>query len=68
LEASVHPKVVSEARGHASVAFTMDRNQHVMPTMQETAASAIQQGLGPGGRHAESLLATEGLAWFEAGG
>jgi integrase len=47
LEADVHPKVVSEALGHASVAFTMDRYQHVMPTMQAQAADAIQEALGP---------------------
>ena len=47
LEAGVHPKVVSEALGHASVAFTMDRYQHVMPTMQAQAADAIQAELGP---------------------
>jgi len=47
LEAGVHPKVVSEAMGHASVAFTMDRYQHVMPTMQAQAADAIQAALGP---------------------
>jgi integrase len=47
LEAGVHPKVVSEALGHASVAFTMDRYQHVMPTMQAQAADAIQAALGP---------------------
>lgn len=37
LEASIHPKVVSEALGHSSVAFTMDTYQHLMPTMQEQA-------------------------------
>jgi integrase len=47
LEAGVHPKVVSEALGHASVAFTMDRYQHVMPTMQAQAADAIQAAIGP---------------------
>lgn len=47
LEAGVHPKVVSEALGHASVSFTMDRYQHVMPTMQAQAADAIQAALGP---------------------
>jgi integrase len=48
LEAGVHPKVVSEALGHASVAFTMDRYQHVMPSMQAQAADAIQAALADG--------------------
>ncbi len=46
LEASVHPKVVSEVLGHSSVAFTMDTYQHLGPTMQETAVRAIEEALG----------------------
>jgi len=45
LSAGVHPKVVSEALGHASVAFTMDTYQHVLPTMGEQVARAIQAAL-----------------------
>ena len=46
LEAGVHPKVASEAMGHASVSFTMDTYQHLMPTMGAQAAEAIQAALG----------------------
>jgi integrase len=46
LTAGVHPKVVSEALGHASVAFTMDTYQHVLPTMGEQVAQAIETALG----------------------
>jgi integrase len=46
LAAGVHPKVVSEALGHASVAFTMDTYQHVLPTMGEQVAAAIEKALG----------------------
>ena len=46
LTAGVHPKVVSEALGHASVAFTMDTYQHVLPTMGEQVAAAIETALG----------------------
>ncbi len=46
LEAGVHPKVVSEALGHSSVAFTMDVYQHLMPTMQDAATRAIEEALG----------------------
>jgi integrase len=42
LKAGVHPKVVSEALGHASVAFTMDVYSHLLPTMQEQASAAIE--------------------------
>jgi integrase len=46
LAAGVHPKVVSEALGHSSVAFTMDTYQHVLPTMGDQVASAIETALG----------------------
>lgn len=48
LVAGVHPKVVSEALGHSSVAFTMDTYQHVLPTMGEQVAAAIETALGGG--------------------
>lgn len=41
LRENVHPKVVSERLGHASVAFTMTVYQHVMPGMQAEAASTF---------------------------
>jgi integrase len=37
----VHPKVVSERLGHASVAFTLDVYSHLVPGMQEEAATQI---------------------------
>lgn len=46
LRAGVHPKVVSEALGHASPAFTMTVYQHVLPSMGEQAAAAIEAALG----------------------
>jgi integrase len=45
LRGGVHPKVVSEALGHASTAFTMDVYSHVVPSMQEQAADAIAAAL-----------------------
>jgi integrase len=33
----VHPKVVSERLGHASIVITLDTYSHLMPTMQEEA-------------------------------
>ena len=41
LAAGVHPKVVSERLGHASVAFTLDTYSHAIPAMQETAAELV---------------------------
>ena len=41
LKAGVHPKVVQERLGHASIGVTMDRHSHLMPGMQEEAAAKI---------------------------
>jgi integrase len=38
LEQGVHPKVVSERLGHASIVITLDTYSHLLPTMQEEAA------------------------------
>jgi integrase len=45
LAAGIHPKVASEALGHASVGFTLDAYSHVLPGMQEQAARAIEAAL-----------------------
>jgi hypothetical protein len=42
LRAGVHPKVVSERAGHASVAFTLQRYAHALPDMQRDAADQMQ--------------------------
>ena len=41
LRAGVHPKVVSERLGHASVSFTLDVYTDALPDMQETAAGMV---------------------------
>ena len=38
LSRGVHPKIVSEMLGHATVAITLDVYSHVIPTMQLEAA------------------------------
>jgi hypothetical protein len=42
----VHPKVVSEALGHASVGITLDLYSHVQESMSRTAAEAIEEVFG----------------------
>jgi hypothetical protein len=37
----VHPKVVSERLGHASIAFTLDIYSHAIPALQEDAAAVV---------------------------
>jgi integrase len=41
LQAGIHPKVVSERLGHATVAITLDTYSHAIPAMQEEAAAKI---------------------------
>jgi integrase len=42
----VHPKFVSEALGHSSISITMDTYSHVMPSLSQVAADAIDAVLG----------------------
>ena len=37
----IHPKVVQERLGHATIAMTMDTYSHVLPSMQKEAAAKI---------------------------
>jgi integrase len=39
----VHPKVVSERLGHATVSITLGTYSHAIPAMQEEAASRIAE-------------------------
>jgi integrase len=41
LRAGIHPKVVSERPGYATVAITLDTYSHAIPAMQEDAAVRI---------------------------
>jgi len=42
------PKVISEALGHSSVAFTMDTYSHIISGMQEDAMALLDEVLPPG--------------------
>ena len=41
LQAGIHPKVVSERLGHASIAITLDVYSHAIPALQEEAAEKV---------------------------
>jgi len=41
LARGVHPKVVSELLGHATIALTLDTYSHVIPSLQEEAAGVM---------------------------
>ena len=45
----VHPKVVSERLGHASIGITLDTYSHVLPSMQTEAAAAVDELFGSAG-------------------
>lgn len=47
LQQGVHPKVVQERLGHASIAMTLDVYSHVVPGMQEAAARGLEVRLFP---------------------
>ncbi len=44
LSRGVHPKIVSEMLGHASVGITLDLYSHVTPTMQREAVRTAWEG------------------------
>jgi len=66
LKAGVHPKVVSERLGHASVVITLDTYSHVLPGLQEAAAERFDKMLKMGASEAEEssdvskMFASEG--------
>lgn len=41
LQAGIHPKVVSERLGHATVSITLDTYSHAIPALQEEAAAKV---------------------------
>jgi len=51
LAAGVHPKVVSERLGHATINITLDTYSHVLPGLQEAAAEDLAAALATASRH-----------------
>ncbi|MCY4355371.1 MAG: tyrosine-type recombinase/integrase [Truepera sp.] len=43
LQVDVHPKVVSERLGHASITLTLDTYSHVLPSMQQEASDRLER-------------------------
>jgi integrase len=53
LQAGVHPKVISERLGHATVAITLDIYSHAIPALQQDAAAIVADlvtGVMPAGQ------------------
>ncbi len=47
LQEGIHPKVVSERLGHASIGITLDVYSHVLPSMQAEAVQALDHVFPP---------------------
>jgi len=47
LKAGIHPEVVQERLGHASIKIALDTYSHVTPGLQGAAALRFDQGLFP---------------------
>jgi integrase len=50
LKGGVHPKVVQERLGHASIQVTLDTYSHVVPGLQEAAARRFDELVCPAGK------------------
>jgi integrase len=46
LDLGVHPKLVQELLGHATIAMTLDTYSHYLPSMGDQAAGAMGEALG----------------------
>ncbi len=58
LKQGVHPKIVQERLGHASIQLTLDTYSHVAPGLQEAAAARFDEMLNDG--HPTSGIASLG--------
>jgi integrase len=47
LKAGIHPKIVQERLGHASIQITLDTYSHVTPGLQEAAAARFDELMAP---------------------
>jgi integrase len=47
LKQGIHPKIVQERLGHASIQITLDTYSHVAPGLQEAAAIRFDEVLAP---------------------
>jgi integrase len=70
LQQGIHPKIVSERLGHSSIGITLDTYSHVLPSMQEDAARAVNEIFGAAGTRTTepepTVSATLGLGLEEA--
>lgn len=56
LREGIHPKIVSERLGHATIGITLDVYSHVLPSMQEEAARKLDVALRAAGENRRSAI------------
>ncbi len=54
LKQGIHPKIVQERLGHASIGITLDTYSHVVPGLQQEAAKAFDKALKGNGLEKEA--------------
>jgi integrase len=59
LKQGIHPKIVQERFGHASIQTTIDTYSHILPGLAEAAAAKIDIWLMPKQRKEPVKVATE---------
>ncbi len=64
LRQGVHPKIVQERLGHASIQVTLDTYSHVAPGLQEAAAARFDQAFIAGYNEHEKEAAEENVAFL----
>jgi integrase len=62
LKANIHPKIVQERLGHATISETLDTYSHVLPSMQLGASDMLEQAFSGDRHRAGTVTATEAPA------
>jgi len=65
LQAGIHPKIVSERLGHASINITLDTYSHVMPGLQKKAVNVFDKMLSANEESLEENSVSKRLAKHE---
>lgn len=55
LKQGIHPKVVQERLGHASIQVTLDTYRHVAPGLQQAAANKFDEIVLPSQKECEMV-------------
>jgi len=56
LKQGIHPKIVQERLGHASIKMTLDTYSHIIPGLQQAAANRFDELIVPTVAKSETIL------------